>query len=137
MELKKILHVDDDEDIRTIVQIALEVVGQFELRQCPDGPSAVTAVGQARPDLVLLDVMMPGMSGREVWEALKADPATADIPVIFVTAKAEDDFSEQLRADGAMAVVTKPFDPMTLADDLLRIWAGRRTAEVAAPSELG
>ena len=125
MELKRILHVDDDDDIRTIVQLALEVVGSFEILQFSDGHAAVAAAKDFDPQLLLLDVMMPGMSGKEVWQALQADPATADAPAIFVTAKAEDDFSERLIEEGAMAVITKPFDPMTLASEITDIWAKR------------
>ena len=122
VKLQRVLHVDDDDDIRTIVQIALEVVGKLELKQCSDGPSALEAVRKARPDVILLDVVMPGMSGRDVWENMKNDPEIDEIPVVFVTAKAEDEFSEQLKSEGAMGVITKPFDPMTLANDLRDIW---------------
>ncbi len=122
MALKRILHVDDDEDIRTIVQLALEVVGEFEILQFGNGPGAVAGAVDFRPDLLLLDVMMPGMSGPEVWRALTALPQLADIPAIFVTAKAEDEFSRDLTRQGAMAVIVKPFDPMTLASQIQEIW---------------
>ena len=126
MTLKRILHVDDDKDIRVIVQLALEVVGDFELLQFADGPSAIEAVTGFSPELLLLDVMMPGMSGNEVWKAIADDPSIEPIPVIFFTAKAEDNFSKQLVTDGALAVITKPFDPMKLADDIRAIWESRR-----------
>jgi two-component system OmpR family response regulator len=70
MTLKRILHVDDDEDIRVIVQLALEVVGDFELLQFADGPTAIKEVASFSPELLLLDVMMPGMSGNQVWKAI-------------------------------------------------------------------
>jgi len=122
MELKRILHVDDDEDIRTIVQLSLEVVGNFEIRQCPDGPSAVAAAPEFAPQLLLLDVMMPGMSGLEVWEAIARHAGLEDVPAIFVTAKAEDEFSRDLLEKGAMAVIVKPFDPMTLFEQIQSAW---------------
>jgi two-component system OmpR family response regulator len=122
MTLKRILHVDDDEDIQVIVQLALEVVGDFELLQFADGHAAVKAVAGFSPDLLLLDVMMPGMSGNEVWKAITDDPSIEPIPVIFITAKAEDNFSKGLVADGALAVITKPFDPMKIADEISAIW---------------
>ena len=122
MTLKRILHVDDDEDIRLVVRLAVEVVGGFELLQFADGPSAIKAVAGFSPDLLLLDVMMPGMSGNEVWKAITDDPSIEPIPVIFITAKAEDNFSKGLVADGALAVITKPFDPMKIADEISAIW---------------
>lgn len=122
MDLKRILHVDDDEDIRTIVQLALEVVGEFEILQCADGPSAIAAAPGFDPQLLLLDVMMPGMSGQQVREAIAAIPELSDVPAIFVTAKAEDEFSAQLVEAGAMAVITKPFDPMELAEQISDAW---------------
>ncbi|SDN45058.1 Response regulator receiver domain-containing protein [Lutimaribacter pacificus] len=122
MQLERILHVDDDEDIRTIVQIALETIGQFELRQCSDGQSAVAEAQDFGPQLLLLDVMMPEMSGQEVRVAIGDLPGMDKVETVFVTAKAEDDFARELRAQGALAVITKPFDPMTLADQLRTIW---------------
>ena len=122
MELKQIVHVDDDADIRTIVQIALEVVGQIDLVQFPDGPSALAGIDGTSPDLFLLDVMMPGMSGQELRREFRKIPRLEAVPAVFVTAKAEDSFTSLLRAEGALAVVTKPFDPMTLADTLRDLW---------------
>lgn len=125
MELKRIVHVDDDEDIRTIVQIALEVVGQIDLIQFPDGPTALEGVEGSNPDLFLLDVMMPGMNGEELSRRLRGFPDLANVPTVFVTAKAEDSFARQLMSEGALAVITKPFDPMTLADTLRDMWKRR------------
>ena len=122
MELERILHVDDDEDIRTIVQIALETVGQFRILQSSDGQSAISSAEEFAPQLLLLDVMMPEMSGQELRSEIQEIPGMADVPTVFVTAKAEDHFAEELRAQGAIAVITKPFDPMTLADELRAIW---------------
>ncbi len=128
MELNRILHVDDDEDIRTIVQVALEVVGGFELKQCADGPSAIEAAREFQPDLLLLDVMMPNMSGQDVRAEIGKLEGLRDVHTIFVTAKAEDDFTKQLRDEGALSVITKPFDPMTLADEIRGIWASLEQA---------
>lgn len=128
MGIKQIVHVDDDEDIRTIVQIALEVVGQIELIQFPDGNSALSGLDGVTPDMFLLDVMMPVMSGPELYRELRGTPRLAQVPTVFVTAKAEDSFGRQLCAEGAVAVITKPFDPMTLAETLHKIWSESRTA---------
>ena len=122
MELRKILHVDDDDDIRVVVQIALEVIGKFEIHQCEDGSSAIEAAREFDPQLLLLDVMMPGMSGQEVWQAVMKDRSIEKFPVIFLTAKADEGSSKKLIEQGALAVITKPFDPMTLADRVLKIW---------------
>lgn len=122
MQLERILHVDDDEDIRTIVQIALATIGQFDLRQCSDGLSAIDEAQAFNPQLLLLDVMMPEMSGQEVRKEIEALPGMDNVATVFVTAKAEDDFARELRSQGALAVITKPFDPMTLADELRSIW---------------
>ena len=122
MSLSRILHVDDDEDIRTIVQLALEVVGSFDVMQFSNGHEAVAAAQGFAPQLLLLDVMMPEMSGLDVWKSIIAMPGLSHVRAIFVTAKAEDEFSRGLVSDGALAVITKPFDPMTLAQDVNDIW---------------
>ena len=131
MELKSIMHVDDDEDIRTIVKIAIETVGQMELVQFSDGPSALEGIGDTKPDLFLFDVMMPGMTGQELRAELSKCSNYKNVPTVYVTAKAEDSFTNQLLSGGALAVVTKPFDPMTLADKLRTIWK----TKVNPPSE--
>lgn len=122
MSLSRILHVDDDDDIRTIVQLALEVVGNYNVLQFSNGPDAIAAAQDFAPQLLLLDVMMPEMSGLDVWKSIVGLPGLGHVPAIFVTAKAEDEFSRGLVADGALAVITKPFDPMTLAQDINDIW---------------
>lgn len=122
MSLSRILHVDDDDDIRTIVQLALEVVGNYNLLQFSNGPDAIAAAQDFAPQLLLLDVMMPEMSGLDVWKSIVGMSSLGNVPAIFVTAKAEDEFSRGLVADGALAVITKPFDPMTLAQDINVIW---------------
>lgn len=122
-ELKTILHVDDDEDILEITRMALQLVDQFELRQFDSGEAALEAIPEVQPDLLLLDVMMPGMTGPELWDNVRSRPGTADIPAVFVTAKAEDKMSNELRQRGALEVVTKPFDPMTLGAQLRAAWA--------------
>ncbi|MWD28418.1 response regulator [Aquicoccus sp. SCR17] len=128
MELKRILHVDDDDDIRTIVQLALEVVGNFDLRQYGDGPSAIAAATDFDPQLLLLDVMMPGMTGMDVRRTLVEDHDMGDVTTVYVTAKAEDSFARELMDQGAVSVITKPFDPMTLADQIRDIWARQKEA---------
>lgn len=124
-ELKTILHVDDDEDIIEITRMALQLVDTFEVHQCASGDEALKVIDSVRPDLLLLDVMMPGMTGPELWDHLRARPQTAGIPVVFMTAKAEARISDDLMERGALQVVTKPFDPMTLGAQIRAAWAGR------------
>lgn len=121
----KILHVEDDPDIREIALIALETVGGLEVVQCASGKEALDRAPAAAPDLLLLDVMMPGMSGEETLLALRQMPQFAETTAIFMTAKAQPSEVEKLRQLGAAEVVTKPFDPMTLADQILEIWNAR------------
>jgi len=121
-DLTKILHVDDDDDIRQIALVSLEVVGGFNVHQCSSGKQALDEAEAFAPDLLLLDVMMPEMDGIETWQHLIAKESLAKTPAIFMTAKAEDSTSKKLLDSGAIAVITKPFDPMQLADQLRKAW---------------
>ncbi|UWQ97470.1 response regulator [Rhodobacteraceae bacterium M385] len=119
-----ILHVDDDFDIRDIVQMSLSLDDSLTLHQCSSGNEALDYLQADLPDLLLLDVMMPGMTGPELWAKVKELPgAYANIPTIFMTAKAEDSLSKELLEQGAIGVITKPFDPMSLGDDIRAVWA--------------
>jgi len=120
--LRKILYVEDEPDIQTIARIALEEVGDFELQLCSTGAEALEAAPAFEPDLLILDVMLPGMDGPTTLARLREQPALADTPALFMTAKAQPRELEQLRAQGAAEVITKPFDPMTLAETIRQIW---------------
>ncbi len=121
-ELSKILHVEDDLDIQAIAQIALETIGGFEVLQCSSGQEALKAAPDFKPDLFLLDVMMPGMTGPETLAALRELPGMADVPAIFMTAKAQRDEVAEFLALGAIEVVVKPFEPMELAGEIRAAW---------------
>lgn len=121
--LQKILYAEDEEDIRAVVELALESVGGFTLRSCGSGQEAIREAPGFAPDLILLDVMMPGMDGPSTFRALMENPALADTPVIFMTAKVQSDEVAFYKKLGAIEVIPKPFDPMTLADQIRRIWA--------------
>jgi CheY-like chemotaxis protein len=110
----RILHVDDEPDIREIVNISLSLNPDFELRACSSGTQALTAAAEWLPFLVLLDVMMPGMDGPATLAQLRANPQSADLPVLFMTARAQTKEIEHFIALGAEGVISKPFDPMTL-----------------------
>jgi two-component system, OmpR family, response regulator len=126
--LQKVLYVEDDGDIRTIALLALETVGGLQVRACASGAEAVQAAPAFAPQLLLLDVMMPGMDGPTTLVRLRELPATASVPVVFMTAKVQASEVEQYRALGAIGVITKPFDPMTLARQVQDLWAQRPSA---------
>jgi CheY-like chemotaxis protein len=120
--LKKILLVEDDPDIRIIVKSALEMLGGLEVRACASGAEALAAVAEFAPQLALLDVMMPELDGPGVLARLRALPATSALPVIFLTAKTASAEVERLRALGVAGILTKPFDPLTLHEQVQAIW---------------
>jgi CheY-like chemotaxis protein len=123
--LNRILYVEDEPDIRLIAQMALEAVGGFTVTVCASGPEALRAAPASRADLLLLDVMMPGMDGPSTLKALRELPATADTPVIFMTAKVQAAEVAAYKALGAIDVIPKPFDPMELSAQIQRIWAAQ------------
>lgn len=122
---KKILYVEDEQDIRTVGCMALQAVGGFDVVACASGPEAIAAAARARPDLLLLDVMMPGLDGPATLAALREIPETASTPVIFMTAKVQAAEVAQYRSLGALDVIPKPFDPMQVSDEILRILEAR------------
>ena len=121
-ELKRILYVEDEPDIQAVAKIALEKIGGFELQVYSLGKEAVANATAFAPDLLLLDVMMPDMDGPATLKALKALPELENTPVIFMTAKVQASELEGYQALGALDVISKPFDPMTLADQIKSIW---------------
>lgn len=120
--LPKVLHVDDDHFIREIVRVSLEKVGGLVVEQCASGHEAVERAPEVQPDIFLLDVMMPDMSGEDTLRALREMPQFAATPVIFLTALAHPSEIRNLQQIGAAGVITKPFDPMKLAGQILAIW---------------
>ena len=121
-ELRRVMCVEDDDDIRLILDFSLATVGGLEVLACASGRSALAQVEAFRPDLVLLDVMMPDLSGPQTLAALRELPAMQGVPVVFMTAKALPDELEDLLQHGATGVIVKPFDPMTLAQDIRPYW---------------
>lgn len=121
--LNKILYVEDEADIRTVAQLALEAVAGFTLLPCAGGEEAVRNGPAFVPDLILLDVMMPGMDGPSTLAALRALQPLKNVPVIFMTAKVQPTEIQRYRELGALDVIAKPFDPMTLGDQVRAIWA--------------
>jgi CheY-like chemotaxis protein len=115
MSAIRILHVDDEPDIREIVDMSLGLNPEFEVRACASGAEAIAAAAEWSPLVILLDVMMPGMDGPATLANLRKNPQTANIPVLFMTARAQTREVEQIISLGAQGVISKPFDPMTLA----------------------
>jgi CheY-like chemotaxis protein len=117
----KVLVVDDEADIRQVARLALGRVGGMQVVDTGRSDEAVDLAAREKPDAILLDVMMPGLDGPGALGALRADARTEAIPVVFLTAKAMPAEIQRLRALGAVGVLTKPFDPMTLAAALRAI----------------
>ena len=115
MSSLRVLHVDDEPDIRAVVEIALGLDPSFTVEGCASGADALRAAAAEAPDIILLDVMMPGMDGPTTLAHLRESPKTANIPVVFMTARAQERELEHFRSLGAAGVIAKPFDPMKLA----------------------
>jgi len=120
----RILYIDDEADIREVAEMALELDPGFEVRTCASGREGLAAAREWQPGLILLDVMMPELDGPGVLERLRQDPATAAIPVVFITARTQAQEVERLRALGARGVLAKPFDAMTLAGQVRELLDG-------------
>lgn len=124
-EFHRILYVEDDADIRAVAELALETVGGFSIKSCSSGQEALLEGPGFRPDLILLDVMMPGMDGPSTFHAMQENPALRGKPVVFMTAKVQTEEVAFYRELGAVDVIPKPFDPMTLADQIREIWMSK------------
>lgn len=123
--LQKILVVEDEPDIQTVAEIALSAVGGFDVLVCASGDDAVASAFAFAPDLILLDVMMPDLDGPATLQKLRGLPGLDRTPVVFMTAKVQPHEIAQYRVLGALGVIAKPFDAMSLASDLRAIWASR------------
>lgn len=121
-ELKRILMVEDEPDIQQVARIALEAVGGFTVEICGSGKEALEKAPMFAPDLILLDVMMPGMDGPNTLNAMRENPAISDTPAIFMTAKVQQHEVSRYKEMGVLDVIPKPFDPMTLSATINNIW---------------
>jgi CheY-like chemotaxis protein len=120
--LQSLLYVDDDDDIREIVEMSLGLDGSIHVSSSAGGEPALVAMRDQRPDLVVLDVMMPGMDGPTLLKRMRADPELQHIPVIFMTAKANSQEVARFRDLSAIGVIAKPFDPMSLGAQVRALW---------------
>lgn len=112
----RVLYVDDEADIREVAELALGLDASLEVRACGSGAEALDIAEQWQPQLILLDVMMPGMDGPTTLARLHDKSATINIPVVFITARTQAHEVERFISLGAKGVIAKPFDPMTLAE---------------------
>jgi len=120
--LERILYAEDEPDIQQIASLALEVVGGFSLKICESGLVALAEIEAFKPQLLLFDVMMPDMDGPTALEKIREMEAYRDTPAVFMTAKVQPNEVQRYLDMGAVDVIAKPFDPMTLASQIQTIW---------------
>jgi two-component system, OmpR family, response regulator len=120
--LNRILYAEDEADIQEVAVLALETVGGFNMKVCNTGKEALDAVTEYKPDLLLFDVMMPGMDGPSAFQEIRKIPGFESIPVVFMTAKVQPEEINNYKKLGAIDVIPKPFDPMSLSDTIRDIW---------------
>lgn len=123
-KIPKVLFVDDQSDIRTIAEIALKYA-KYDVHLCDSGIQALEDAKKLKPDLILLDVMMPDLDGIETLKKMKKDPDLKSIPVIFISAKVQKQEVTNYLKLGAIGVITKPFDPLTLGKSVDAIWTDK------------
>jgi|GraSoiStandDraft_14_1057315.scaffolds.fasta_scaffold250247_2 CheY-like chemotaxis protein len=121
---RTLLVIDDDRDIRQVAKTSLELVGGFHVILADSGQRGLTLAHEARPDAIILDLMMPDLDGRTTLAHLKQTPEMASIPVIMLTAKVQVN-RQELVGQGAAGVLVKPFDPMQLPDQVCEILGWR------------
>ena len=120
--LERVLYIEDEEDIRIVADIALKTIGGLDTRCCASGPEGLATLETFPAQLILLDVMMPGMDGPSVLSEIRNNSQYQNTPVVFITAKVQADEVDQLLSLGANAVISKPFEPMDMAQKLKDIW---------------
>jgi two-component system, OmpR family, alkaline phosphatase synthesis response regulator PhoP len=117
----KILIIEDDEDVRCVASLSLSLIGGLQVLEAEGGLQGLELAAREKPDAILLDLLMPEMDGSQTITALKQNPDTADIPVVFLTTRTLSSESSRMRSLGAAGILHKPFDPMTLASQLQEI----------------
>ena len=121
-ELQTILVVEDERDIRKIVRISLEEIGGFNVETCCSGMEALEKLQQQKPDLVVMDVMMPNLDGPATLDKIRQIPSLEDLPIIFITAKVQPHEVKTYLALGILGVISKPFNPLKLPDQIRQLW---------------
>jgi CheY-like chemotaxis protein len=120
--LNRICYVEDDEDIQRIVRMSLERIGKMTVEVVSDPMTAIERMTSFKPELVLLDWMMPGMDGPTLFRKMLETPEVRDLPVVFITAKASTRELDELKKLGAAGTISKPFSPRDLPEQLRAIW---------------
>ena len=113
--------IDDEDDIREVAQLSLETISDWEVLTARSGKEGLGLAAAEKPDAILLDVMMPDMDGPTTFQKLQASPDISHIPVVLLTAKVHAADRRRFAALGVQGLLAKPFDPMTLADQLAEI----------------
>lgn len=124
--LKTIVYVEDEPDIQAIAKMALESLGGYDVTIFDSGEEALGQIPEIKPDIVILDVMMPRMDGPTTLRELRKLPGYESLPVAFMTAKVQSSEVSEFLALGAIGVISKPFDPMTLSDQVRELWESAR-----------
>lgn len=119
MVTKRILIIDDDADIREATQLCLEITGHWDVLKASSGQEGITMAQLENPDVILLDIMMPGMDGFATLERLKENDDTQQIPIIILTAKSQSQEQPSLGQLKVLSVISKPYDPLTISDQIL------------------
>lgn len=122
MSKLRVLYVEDEPDIRAIAKAAMESIGGFEVKDCGSGPEALAVAAEFNPEIIVVDVMMPGMTGPETMASLREIAGLASKPFVFMTAKVQQDEVAQYLELGAVGVIPKPFDVMTVSSDIRAYW---------------
>lgn len=125
MTSKRVLVIDDDDGVREIIRFSLEAVAGWEVLTATSGSEGLVKAHEDLPDAILLDVMMPDLDGPETFRQLQTNPLTAEIPTILLTAKAKISEQKQFKELGVNGVITKPFDPMDLVEQIREILTWR------------
>jgi two-component system OmpR family response regulator len=121
-QLKRIMYVDDDPDLQDIVRLSLETRGGFTVTCCDSGNQAIEEIATFKPDLVILDMVLPGMNGLQLLERMRKLRGTPSIPVIFLTSKISPHHVEEYKELGVIGVINKPLNPLELRHQLREIW---------------
>lgn len=123
--------VDDDSAIRRVSELSLTRIAKWRVVLADSGFAAIEIIHQLKPDVILLDVMMPGMDGPTTYAALRNHPNAKTVPIIFMTAKVQRQEVQSYHQLGAAGVITKPFDPLLLAGEIRAILSGQSSACIA------
>jgi len=118
---KRVLIIDDEDSIREVAKICLELVGGWEVSTCGSGLEGLVIAIDQQPDAILLDVMMPGMDGPQTFKRLQEEAATKSIPVILLTGRENPSEDEEFNSLGVRGIISKPFDPLTLSSDVSKV----------------